>query len=80
MFVIFIFSIGYQPLSLFITNTKKIVNFIYSHLRFCNTRYTNKKSPRLLVSVLLSFFCIASKFADFRRIKEKRKRFYVSML
>ena len=44
MFVIVICSIGCKPFSLFSYKHKKIVNFDYSRLRFCNTLITNKKA------------------------------------
>ena len=58
---------------------KKIVNFVYPWLRFCNTLITNKKAHDIIASISDSLYCDKVEILQISATKEKRKRFYVNM-
>ena len=75
MFVIIFFSVCYKPFPLSVTNIKRIVNFVYLHLRFSTTCITNKKAHDFSRAFSSFFFVIHLKLSRFQVLKEKRKRF-----
>ena len=71
MFVIVIRSIGCKPFSLFSHKHKKIVNFIYSHLRFSTTCITNKKAHDYSRAFLFFLFCDTFEIVEISSGKKK---------
>ena len=57
MFVLIEFQSVVNRFRSSVTNIKRIVNFVYSYQRFCNTCITNKKAHDLLASILVFLFC-----------------------
>ena len=75
MFVLIFRSACYKAVSAFCHKHKKIVNFVYSHLRFSTTCITNKKAHDYSRAFLVFLFVIHLKVSRFQVTKEKRKRF-----
>ena len=80
MFVLIFRSACYKAVSAFRHKHKKIVNFVYSHLRFSTTCITNKKAHDIIASVSRLSFCDTFEIVEIPSDKRKAKTLYVNML